>query len=403
MNSRPSFTCEFALTASETGSERLISFLEHQISSGNWANPDDFAQVNRYMLGEGASLPGTHANKVVDEIRKRTLDHLMAQGFDRAALAIWFQGRVHDLREQGAKRSNVEHESQTTFRKAGFVRIAAGPVLFPLKDRFGNDAPVVKNLPYDFEVMDIPVTQAMWAEVMGSLPDGALDPISEENILKTVVNGREFRMAPDFPVSGVHLVQAILFANEISRKRGMRPAYTDLVITPGEQDRVEITPSQFNGDRFTDLEGFRLPSYAEWCRMYYEHYLRVKTLSSFKSVEDHLHLFGASRNQSGGLLQEVGSKLPFVFDGRSVYDLFGLVYQFVHEVSIEDSELTMVPTGEITRRTKMYGGSFKREAQTLSRAENAAIFRADIDSRLLAIDREGLLDVGLRLVRTVPR
>lgn len=401
MNPFSSFLCESAVTQLESGTGRLISFLEHQLSLGIWTDPRDFEQVHQYLIGEIATLPDGQPSRTESELYKRTIDHLIRRGLDQNAVGIWFQGRIQDLRRQSLQRSDVLHESRPTFRKAIFVRVAGGPIQFSYLDRFGNDLWNNSTLPYDFEVMDIPVTQAMWDDVMGSLPDRALEHVSEEDILSFTYNGREIRLAPDFPVKGVSLHQAIAFANEMSRRHGLPLAYTELTMTEEKDGALLVTPATWVDHDMSKLEGFRLLTHAEWRRMLHDHHAQVEALPTFAARKTLLLNLGVFSENSRGLLQKVGTKIPFLYDGCSVFDLLGLVYELVHEVDLHQPQLVLGSDQAIEHQTRMRGGCFRTSPQMMSRAQNAALTRADLNDYPIPPDPEDLGDVGFRLVRTI--
>ena len=81
---------------------------------------------------------------------------------------------------------------------------------------------VTVNLTNDIKVMSTPVSQYQWTREMGVNPS-YFD--SGEDSVVVDVKGSSIKMQPDNPVEQITWWSALVFANKLSKKHNLMPAY----------------------------------------------------------------------------------------------------------------------------------------------------------------------------------
>ena len=126
-----------------------------------------------------------------------------------------------------------------------------------------------------FEMMNTLITEAMWVEVMDEPPPIVLrgrrtfGQIESER-KSVVINGKNFSIWPDEPVSGITWWAAIEFANKLSIKKGLAPVYdTSQIVfdsaTSLKQGNLLPIPADFSRLKINEKqEGYRLPTMNEF-------------------------------------------------------------------------------------------------------------------------------------------
>lgn len=247
-----------------------------------------------------------------------------------------------------------------------------------------------------FEMMATPVTQSMWLELMKELP-----PHHNGKIRK------------NHPITGITWWSALVFANKLSRKHGLKPVYDLRTISfePGtnaengglKSERPKnVKINAPNGDIY-QAEGYRLPTAAE------QEFVRSNrgegNGDDFPGL-DHsmrdrfIHLeYPSSSNQHLQMFMyfghEVASLLPFIIGGKTFYDLWGNIsewgYDWHQTRLIFDSNINPV----IDKLNESYGNNERTHqgdpSKVVQWSSNHGGLRPNISSHIL----------GFRLVRTV--
>lgn len=220
----------------------------------------------------------------------------------------------------------------------------------------GRDADETQHrvrLTRGFELGIVPVTQALYAAVMGANPSA--------------------RQGDALPVESVSWFDAVRFCNAVSRACGLPEAYT---IGGGDVPSVRWDASN---------DGFRLPTESEW-----EYAARAGTRHVYAGGDD-LGVVGWFDDNSGNRTQPVGQKAA---NRHGLYDMSGNVWEWCWDLygDYPSGALATDPTGPSSGPGRVNrGGSWlfsAFSARIASRTWYPAFYRRDFR--------------GLRLARTLP-
>lgn len=204
------------------------------------------------------------------------------------------------------------------------------------------------------EVMSTLVTQKHWVELMGVNPSHFVD--GPHKILADV-NGKKVAMQPDNPVEQVSWWSALYFANVLSKRHGLKPAYDfnrvqfveyqppkerrtltteDAILEAAARGTLEALTEDTlpalnapDGDVYL-AEGYRLPTEAEYA------YLAqaagtVNELNYLVNEKNFLdHAWRAVNSQAS--TQPVARLKPLIVGNGKFYDVIGNVEQWCYDV-----------------------------------------------------------------------
>ena len=203
-------------------------------------------------------------------------------------------------------------------------------------------------------------------------------------------------MNPDHPVEKITWWSALVFANRLSEKNGLKPAYdlkgvTWIKGTKAENGTLQREKGEagINKDYYQS-EGYRLPTEAEQ-----EYLLRAGGKSSgeyhFGDKEEDLQHYAWYNKNSGARTHPVGELTPLVLEGQEFYDVHGNVWEW--GMDRDDRPLwggnDPLHVASSSPYRVVRGGGWDNFARDLRSAN-----RYDVNSG------HGYWYVGLRLVRT---
>ena len=309
----------FKLLEHRDGTDNLKSFLstlvERQVIGG-----EGIARLT-HGLEKGEFInPITEEESWVDriaQIHRKTIQRYVdgKEGkIDQKDLLAWSKDALKKRKRVRVEREEVREETENVYQKIVFHPVSAGKFKMG-----GGEWKKHVELTYDIEVMSTPVTQKQWAELMGSNPSTFADG---EGSLTMDVNGKSITMRPDNPVETVAWPDALEFANRLSEKHGLKPAY-DL----SGEGVVQVNAPE--GDIYL-AEGFRLPTEAEQ-----EYILRAggtaKGAYHFGNDGSKLKKYAWFADNSDGSTHPVGDRRPLVIEGKEFYDVIGNVWEWGHD------------------------------------------------------------------------
>ncbi len=315
-----------------------VSHLVTAIQSGKISNPilDREALINIIAF--------THRNELNRYIEDGNIDHKKV--FDWAQRYLANQNSVQLIR------TDTRVETKQYFQALEFTPVKAGE--FTMGKRPHVAKVVLEN---NFEVMTTPVTQKQWVDLMGENPSTFTEG---SEALITTFGEKVVPMLPNHPVETMTWWSAIYFANELSKKHGLKPAYNFDHLTWEEGTKaangtlnIKIGMVKINSvdGNIYNAEGYRLPTEAE------QEYLLQKSVEHMdyfnSNISTHAWLKSNSENQT----HRVEESIPLFVDGNPISDLFGNVAEWSNDWFKEDLTGGINPTGSATGGAKITRGS----------------------------------------------
>ena len=317
-------------------------------------------------------------------------EYLDLAELNKKELLRWSNESLKEKKRVRVKREETRKETQDVYQKIEFLPVSPGRFLM------GDNKKVEVTLTHPIEVMSTPVTQKQWVEIMGENPSRFSEG---ENSVVVTLKGKSIRMNPDHPVERITWWSVLEFANRLSEKHGLEPAYDLKGVTwkkgtQAEDGTLERAKGEagINKDYYQS-EGYRLPTEAEQ-----EYLLRAggksKGMYHFGDKEKDLEHYAWYEENSGGTTHPVGELRALVLEGREFYDLHGNVWEWGMDRYVDTllgGDNPLYTSSGSYRVRVVRGGSWRNDARYLRSADRAYVYRE--------VRHEGL---GLRLVRTMP-
>ena len=143
-------------------------------------------------------------------------EYLDLGDLNKKELLEWSKESLREKKRVWVKREETRKETQDIYQKIKFLPVGPGRFFM------GEEKKVEVTLTNSIEVMSTQVTQKQWVEIMGENPSFFSD--GKDSIVVNI-KGRPVRMRPDHPVESLTWWSALVFANRLSEKNGLKPAY----------------------------------------------------------------------------------------------------------------------------------------------------------------------------------
>ena len=341
---------------------------------------------------EGGEVIFIHSKDKVHYENLRT--YLNFSDLDRNKLKFWVKEQVNKNQKEQQQRVSVIDETRNPLIKKvvmQFYRIEAGSGLMYLNTRH-------ITLTNDFEMMHTPVTQFMWARIMGENPSHFKDGQYSKIIS---IQGKDIQMQPNNPVETITWWSAAEFANRLSVLEGLPPAYDFSKTkfkkgTRAEDGTLAAINNIYNINSPTgsiyDATGFRLPTDAE---QEFVRSGRAQGLEKFLdglSIQDKLrYMWG--RENSANQTHPVTLNEPLIVGDADFYELICHVYEWSHDLAGDGPPNTLInPIAEDTNKAmrRVRGSNYSSTVQLVS-PQSESLYNAS----------EGIHTIGFRLVRTL--
>ena len=291
------------------GDVELVRFIEG-LEKGELLNP-----ISEEKAME--SLAGTIHRQGIQE------EYLDLGHLNQKELLRWSKRSLKEKKRVRVHREETRKETQDVYQKMEFLPVSPGRFLM------GKEK-VEAILTHPIEVMSTPVTQRQWVEIMGENPS-----YYSKGEGSRVIHwkGKSVRMNPDHPVENITWWSVLVFANKISEKHGLKPAYDlrGVKWSPGSEAkdgtlRIKEGEIKINENYYLS-EGYRLPTEVEQ-----EYLLRgggqSKGRYHFGDNEEDLKHYAWYAENSGATTHPVGELEPLVLEGQKFYDLHGNVWEW---------------------------------------------------------------------------
>ena len=291
-------------------------------------------------------------------IHHETLEKYLKAKIDKDALLAWLKEFLQEHKSTETKKNEVQTETKSSHNRMEFKRVEAGSY----KMHWLGFKPHLITLTHPIEVMTTPVTQLMWAKIMGTNPSHFAN--GPEKVTLNI-DGKEITLQPNHPVEKISWLSALFFANEVSKLHGLPPVY-DLHEIEIEEDfikrgvahaqTIKIKINAPHGDIY-QAKGFRLPTHAEQ-----EFILTDRGRSKgklFTGVNSKtIDQYAWYSNNSDGETHSVAVLAPFVIDGENFYDLFGNVDEWAFDFWSGIPRHKTNPVGDFLSNKKSVGGGY---------------------------------------------
>ena len=322
--------------------------------------------------------------------REEIQEYINRTELNQKELLDWSKRSLKEKERVRVKREETREETQDVHQKMEFNPVPEGR--FQMGD--GQNKKTV-HLKQPIEVMSTQVTQKQWVEVMGENPSKFGEG---EHSIVVSLNGQSVKMQPDNPVEKVTWWSVIVYANKLSKKEGLKPAYDLSGIkwkagTSAEAGTLDVESGEIKisapGGDYYQADGYRLPTEAEQ-----EYMLRAAGTANGKyhfgdndaELKDHAW----HSENADGKTHPVGQLKPLIVDGKDFYDLHGNVWEWGWDWHASDLKGGDNPVGAKTGSDRVVrGGSWYYNASFLRSA-----YRGNVGPGY----RYG--NVGFRLVRT---
>lgn len=321
------------LQRNQDHTEGLISYLEVLVERKIL----DINQLTQFALNlRNGQLINLLVEDKVDSttfVHRQEIQRYLKRPLDLEKLLRWASEASRRFERTKVSQETAKEETQSTHLRMEFLPVPAG--------EFNMTAPKARiRLTHPFEMMSTPVTQSQWVALMNYNPSRFQYGAESINI---VMNGAEISMQPDHPVEHVNWWSAIVFANMLSQKAGLKPAYdlSDLKFqenTKARRGNLEYRSGKLrfnapNNDIY-QTQGYRLPTSAE-----FEYVMRragrEETEYFFGNLLPPLAeyaLFGARTEST----QAVAQLKPLTIDGKQFFDVLGNVAEWTQDCFVKE-------------------------------------------------------------------
>lgn len=357
------------LTPSQGATDQLIAYLG-QLLDSHVIGDVELSRFFEALSNKKVSNPLSNEDAELDSkklIHREGLEKIIdLGGLNLKRLEEWTR---HALEMRGVvqiKREKARDQSQDTHQRIEFVSIEPG------KFKMGQWSQTTEvTLTHPFEVMSTLVTQKHWVEVMGENPSHFAD--GKKTITVTVA-GKIIKMQPDNPVENVTWWSAIEYANRLSEKHGLRPAYDFSQIkfkanTRAEDGTLDVESGELqinapNGNIYEAL-GFRLPTEAEQEYLIREGGKKTGKYS-FSDSDDYRNDSVWYTDNSNQTTHPVAELKPVIINGREIFDINGNVSEWGQDrFAPMNAAATTNPIGALTGSQRVYrGGSWSGNPAT---------------------------------------
>lgn len=387
------------LVLSGSATDRFVGYLEELVAT-HALSPLELERFSHELLNGKITNPISEEDA---ELSPQKLIHaqgiekyLRRHDLDREGLLKWVKKTLERNSSETVRRDKTQKESSETLNRPEFQPVLPGS--FELSDSHES---VSVTLTHKIEVMKNLVTQYQWVELMGENPSNFKSGAYSASM---VINGKTHVLQPDLPIANITWWSAIEFANRLSIKHGLKPAYDLTGLTPMSfpgmpaltAENGMLSTSGFsvkinapNGNIY-EAEGYRLPTEAEIAYLF-SLSGQSRSIYPFGDSIDEASKFAWSKSNSDGSPHPVGQLAPLIINGQEYFDLVGNVQIWGHD------DFSRLTGGTDPVNPRREGGS--RVVRGGSWSSNSDFLQSTHRDVMSPNVRQEY--VGIRLVRTI--
>ena len=252
-------------------------------------------------------------------IYKETFQEFINAQPDKKQLMVWAMQLLTKNKKTRQGKEQTKEKTKRSSMAMEFLRIEPGPFVINKNNPQGTKYSV--TLTHPFEMMSTSVTQAMWNELMGTMP-------------------KQAERGVDYPITNITWWSAVAFANKLSEKHNLPPAYPLAEVQDWEGNAAQGTLKpkdpklaqlvfKFMAKNIYKSKGYRLPTVYE--SIFVSSDRGRSNTQTFTNMDKNNISKHAFIDINKDRIVPVGSVLPFIIDGQSFYDLYGNVMEWLHD------------------------------------------------------------------------
>ena len=318
--------CRQMFPGLQDGSRAFTEYILTLISSGHIDSQNLATFISDLEIGKITNPITERKARTNVELQihhKGLQSHIDQQNIDAAKVLSKIKVVHSHLVQQKAEQKQIEAETIIPFTPINFI---TGP----------------RKQQFSFDIMDTLVTQKMWFDIFGVNPSQfSHGRLSIE--LQGVAGG--VRLNPNYPVERITWWSALVYANERSKRDGLKPSYDLTGIefrdcqTPEDIFRIagtgKLGTKNFDqadkafskNNSYTKMirrNGYRLPTKREMERLTNLLDREAGQYPDVSVVIDEMLDFGWFSENSGGMSKDVGQTVRSLqYRGQPIYDYWG--------------------------------------------------------------------------------
>ncbi len=250
-------SCEQSFAKHQDDTDDFISYIDHLFVSGDFSQEKMIAWLRGIERGHVVNPISKRSSMVegIIAIHYEAFHKLISSDLNREKLRIWVVQKLGQILAESNERIAVVKSTITEAIPMKFYPIEPAEFEVDMMDKkVWEVRATTLRFDHRFEMMDAPVTQYEFATVEAYNPSKFRNGIGSSVI---IVSGKEIEILPDHPVENLDWFQAINFANRLSEKAGLKPAYI-------YDETLQIYVADAPGNDILLTEGYRLPTAVEY-------------------------------------------------------------------------------------------------------------------------------------------
>ncbi len=332
--------CNFSMLSHRSTQEhtKLFKFFVEDLSENQVLTHDDLIDLLKAVEEEEELInPFMHKNVSVENEKYGEIfqEYIDEAELDFQDIEEWLKKKLKVQDKIIVEQKAVVKETAYLYEPVELVQVEVQEYVVNVPGKAYRRVELTNN----FEIMTTPVTQKMFEERMGYNPSSFTK--DDPRVLEYQIE------ADQLPVDSVNIIEAMQFANKISKENGYTPVYqfgfqyekntngSPVIKTGWKEVNYSLNEekyNQVNQDYYSQM-GYRIPTYAE-----YEYLLYLQGVESSLFMNGSLmdHSYPFANFSPPAWLDNVALKKPLKLEKGGIYDLIGTVSEFVWDSPMEE-------------------------------------------------------------------